>query len=148
MQDAPPHGKHLRTGRVSLPGQVYLVTMVTRSREKTFSGFHEASVAARSLYDSSIVPRAHTLAYVVMPDHVHWMIQLGSVATLSTTVRLYRARVSVLLGRSIWQPGFHDHALRAEEDVAEVARYVVANPLRAGLCEKIGQHPYWNAVWL
>jgi len=53
-----------------------------------------------------------------------------------------------LLGRPVWQRGFHDHALRAEEDIVGVARYLVANPLRAGLCDKIGNYPYWNAQWL
>jgi len=48
----------------------------------------------------------------------------------------------------VWQPGFHDHALRKEEDVRAVARYVVANPLRAGLVQRIGDYPHWNAIWL
>ena len=63
-------------------------------------------------------------------------------------MRRYKARVSVTLGQRIWQRGFHDHALRAEEDIIDAARYIVANPLRAGLCQKIGDYPYWNAQWL
>ncbi|VAX11433.1 Transposase and inactivated derivatives [hydrothermal vent metagenome] len=49
---------------------------------------------------------------------------------------------------SLWQPGFHDHALRMEEDRVQVARYIVANPLRARLVKKIGQWPHWDSVWL
>ena len=54
------------------------------------------------------------------------------------------------MGRSgrIWTAGFHDHALRKEEDVKRVARYVIANPLRAGLVEQIGDYPLWDAIWL
>jgi REP element-mobilizing transposase RayT len=52
------------------------------------------------------------------------------------------------LGRPVWQNGFHDHALRQEEDLAEVARYIVANPLRAGLVERLGDYPHWHAIWL
>ncbi|MNE68641.1 hypothetical protein D3C80_1643130 [compost metagenome] len=48
----------------------------------------------------------------------------------------------------LWQKGFHDHALRREEDVKAVARYVVANPLRAGLVEKLADYPFWDAIWL
>jgi hypothetical protein len=29
-----------------------------------------------------------------------------------------------------------------------VARYIVANPLRAGLVSRVGHYPFWNAVWL
>ena len=30
----------------------------------------------------------------------------------------------------------------------KLARYVVANPLRAGLVEKLGDYPLWDAVWV
>jgi hypothetical protein len=29
-----------------------------------------------------------------------------------------------------------------------VARYIVANPLRAGLCRHLGDYPLWDSVWL
>ncbi|PJA25166.1 MAG: IS200/IS605 family transposase, partial [Alphaproteobacteria bacterium CG_4_10_14_0_2_um_filter_63_37] len=28
------------------------------------------------------------------------------------------------------------------------ARYLVANPLRKGLVEEIGQYPHWDAIWV
>ncbi|MDN5870076.1 MAG: transposase [Nitrococcus sp.] len=48
----------------------------------------------------------------------------------------------------LWQKGYHDHALRAEEDIKQVARYIIANPLRARLCNRVGDYPYWFAAWL
>jgi hypothetical protein len=44
-------------------------------------------------------------------------------------------------------PGFHDRALRAEGEVETVARYVICNPIRAGLVESADQYPYWKCVW-
>jgi hypothetical protein len=29
-----------------------------------------------------------------------------------------------------------------------MARYVVANPLRAGLVKRLGDYPLWDAIWL
>jgi len=144
----PPHGKQLRLGRISLPHQIYLVTIVTKSRATIFAQHKIAAAAAKNLYDKTIICRAETLAYVVMPDHVHWLLQLGEASSLSETVRIYKAKVSLLIGQSAWQPGFHDHALRTEENLIGTARYIVANPLRAGLCDKIGNYTYWNAKWL
>ncbi|MNO00306.1 hypothetical protein D3C81_2201730 [compost metagenome] len=57
-------------------------------------------------------------------------------------------RLTGNIGRPLWQRGFHDHALRREEDLAAVARYVVANPLRAKLVPRLGDYPHWDAVWL
>ncbi len=49
---------------------------------------------------------------------------------------------------SLWQKGFYDHALRENENVQGIARYIVANPLRAGLVEQVGDYPLWDAVWV
>ncbi|MEO7253669.1 MAG: transposase, partial [Casimicrobium sp.] len=51
-------------------------------------------------------------------------------------------------GASLWQDGFHDRALRRDEDLLTIARYVVANPLRAGLVQRLGDYPFWDAIWL
>ena len=48
----------------------------------------------------------------------------------------------------MWQEGFHDRALRQEADLRKAARYVVANPLRAGLVTDLGDYPLWDAVWV
>jgi putative transposase len=38
--------------------------------------------------------------------------------------------------------------LRHEDDLAKLPRYIVANPLRAGLVERVGDYSHWDAVWL
>ncbi len=48
----------------------------------------------------------------------------------------------------VWQKGYHDRAVRREEDLRHIARYIVANPLRAGLVRKVGDYPLWDAIWL
>ncbi|MDT0502514.1 MULTISPECIES: REP-associated tyrosine transposase [unclassified Halomonas] len=141
-----PHGHSLRKGRVSLPGHYYLVTIVTRHRQPWFHTYGHAAIASRNLYHHTVLASAETLSFVVMPDHIHWLLELHT--NLSEAVRKYKSRVSWEVGIPIWQRGFHDHALRKEEDLRRVARYIVANPLRAGLVDNIGDYPYWNAIWL
>jgi REP element-mobilizing transposase RayT len=83
-----------------------------------------------------------------MPDHIHWLLQLEASGSLSETVRVYKAKASLLLRQQIWQRGFHDRALRDEDDLRDIARYIVANPLRAGLVKSLGEYPHWDAIWL
>jgi Transposase and inactivated derivatives len=96
---------------------------------------------------------AQSLAWVVMPDHFHWLVELGPVS-LKTLMRRVKSRstlaINRLQGRSgrLWQKGFHDRALRREENVQAVARYIVLNPKRAGLVERIGDYSHWDAIWL
>lgn len=89
-----------------------------------------------------------------MPDHLHWLVQLGEPSPLPAAVQRLKGRsaraVNGWLRRrgALWQRGFHDHALRREDDLATVARYVVRNPVRAGLVRRVGDWPLWDAQWL
>lgn len=143
-----PHGKNLRKGRVSLPNHAYLATIVTAHREPFFTSFIEARIAVKCFHDKNVARHAQTLAFVVMPDHVHWLLQLEGSGSLSGVVRLYKSKVSFSLRQRIWQRGFHDRALREEDDVRDIARYIIANSLRAGLAERVDEYPYWDAIWL
>ena len=67
------------------------------------------------------------------------------------TIKSYASRtINQIIGRSgpVWQKGYYDHALRDEENLAAVARYIVANPLRAGLARNVADYPLWDAVWI
>jgi len=70
-------GHALRKGRHSEPGRVYLVTSVTRNRSPVFAELSAARCLVHSLIKEQEIRRAATLAYVVMPDHLHWLFQLG-----------------------------------------------------------------------
>jgi REP element-mobilizing transposase RayT len=148
-----PGSRALRKGRYSQPNGIYLVTAVTHQRVPWFQAFAYAQLMCRNLHDPAGLPGAQNLCWVVMPDHVHVLLQLGE-AELDRVVRRLKARSALQLNRAIgrrgrfWAPGFHDHALRREENLKSVARYIVGNPLRARLVERVGDYPYWNAAWL
>ena len=144
----------LRHGRVSMPGQVYFITTVTHEREPLFRDFARARLVVgelRRLNDCALVT---SLAWVVMPDHLHWLLALGHSHSISIVAKMLKGRTATAINRGsarrgpVWQRAYYDHALRRDEDLAGVARYLVANPLRAGLVEKLGDYPHWDAVWL
>jgi putative transposase len=89
-----------------------------------------------------------------MPDHVHWLLELKASVTLSQVVQQCKSisahHFNKVLNRSgkVWQAGFHDHALRTEETAVAAARYIIANPVRAGLCNRVEQYSHWDAAWL
>jgi len=146
--DRSPHSRNLRKGRVSEANRVYLVTAVTEKRRRLFHELHPGRCLIRSLMKEQELGRASTLAFVVMPDHFHWLLQLREGASLPKVVRTVKSVTAHRLGGTVWQDGFHDHALRREEDLRAAARYVVANPLRAGLVRRLGDYPHWDAIWL
>jgi REP element-mobilizing transposase RayT len=143
------HGYHrLRDGRVSLPGQIYHVTVSTQYRQPVFIDLGHARTVIRVMHYTTERSLSHSLCFVLMPDHLHWLIQLGEATNLPTLMRTMKSISAHQVGRPIWQAGYRDRAIREEEDVRTVARYIVANPLRAGLVARVGDYPHWDAVWL
>lgn len=73
------HRSHaLRRGRHSEPGQIYLVTAVTERRNPIFA---DPLLARALVLEMRCIHDEHhisSLAWVVMPDHVHWLIELGA----------------------------------------------------------------------
>ena len=145
---------NLLKGRVSLAYHAYHVTICTHNRALLFADFTDGRLVVaemRKLHEEGIV---NSLAWVIMPDHLHWLFQLGEKMTLSEAMKHFKARSAQALNRHhgqhgvIWQKGYYDHALRCEEDIQAVARYIVANPLRAGLVKKMGEYPLWDAIWI
>ncbi|WP_242210101.1 MULTISPECIES: transposase [unclassified Pseudomonas] len=143
----------LRIGRYSEHNRIYLLTTNTAGRQPFFSDFALGRLVASEFHVAEEMGIANTLAWVVMPDHFHWLIELkrGSLGDLmQRTKSLSTKAVNLSTGRqtSLWQSGFHDRALRREEDLVKLARYIVANPLRAGLVKKLGDYPLWDAIWV
>ena len=151
----PYHARDLRKGRHSIAGQIYLVTTVTHRRQPLFENLYAGRQIMKALRACDSKGSTTTLAFVVMPDHLHWLFALGSYEALSQVVANLKRRAAWRInemtgstGSPVWQRGFHDRAMRREESIPDTARYVVANPLRAGLVKTVGDYPLWDAMWL
>ncbi len=146
------HSAALRKGRIDLHGQVYLLTTVTRHRQPLLADFQSARDCIGAMRFQHEHGRVNSLAFVVMPDHFHWLVVLraGSLSAIMKSVKGFSAtRINRAHDRAgeCWQAGFHDHALRCDEDLSVAARYLVTNPVRAGLVADVWEYPHWDTVW-
>ncbi|WP_343651489.1 transposase [Stenotrophomonas sp.] len=142
----------LRLGRHSRIGQPYLLTTVTQDRRRYF----DDAVAAQIVMD--VVRRidadglTYSLAYVVMPDHIHWLVELRAFS-LDYVMQRFKSssalQINRMLGRSgrFWQSSYHDHAIRSDESMFRHAVYVMGNPIRAGLTTQLGEYPHAWCRW-
>jgi len=144
----------LRRGRWSEAGRIYLLTFTTAGRRPHFLEWRAACDASRLMAGSQAWSSGTLLAWVLMPDHWHGLAELGDGATLADCVRRLKGGSAralrqrhPALGR-IWASGYHDHAIRREEDLLPAARHLVMNPVRAGLVSRVGDYPFWDAIWL
>jgi len=92
------------------------------------------------------------LAYCFMPDHVHVLIEgltpdarpIGLIARWKQASgfrfqREHRER--------LWQPSFFERVLREDETSRIVARYILANPVRAGIVTHPSEYPHSYCAW-
>lgn len=146
--------RDLAKGRFSSGNQIYFITTVIQKRRKLFVNLDICRNIILQMKRFDDEDYIETIAWVIMPDHIHWMFQLKAADDLGTVLKRFKGRsgrkLNLLLGirGTFWQHAYYDHAVRKDEDVKKIARYIVANPLRAGLVERIEDYPYWDAVWL
>jgi len=144
-----PHRGHdaLRRGRSSQPTATYFLTLCTEERH---IGLTHPTLASAILAESHALTTDTTWSLIsatVMPDHLHLLITLGDRLSLEKTISRLKAKTSALLkahtSALIWQRGFFDHKLRADEPLAALLLYIYLNPYRAQLCEADTTWPWF-----
>lgn len=149
-----PASNRLRSARYSEAQRIYLVTTATAQRAPVFADFCCARLLVRVMLHLEQTGHVRSLAFVVMPDHLHWLFEMHPGYRLEAIMHLLKGRSAREINRRhnhggvLWQDGYHDHAVRRDQDVAALARYIVANPLRAGLVRSVREYPHWDAIWL
>jgi len=86
-------------------------------------------------------------AYCFMPDHVH-ILAIGE--ELDSDLEAFLARMKQKTGfdfkklhrTRLWQDGYYDRILRNDEQTIVVARYILDNPVRAGLVTDCRDYPF------
>ena len=141
----------LLKGRRSIIGNCYCITTVTAGRRRLFADDVRAGLLVDEMRGARNGWAVSSLAWVLMPDHLHWLFRLES-GTLSGHMQRFKMLTAQAINRqteakgAVWQPGFHDHCIRDERSLARIARYLVENPVRAGLVRKVEDYPYWHCI--
>ncbi len=143
----------MRRGRISLPQHVYFITTTTAHRRPHFANAILASAACRVIEAQATWGDARLMSWVLMPDHWHGLVQLGQRDSLPLVVNRFKSRVTKALRANgttgpIWAQSYFERAVRADRDLETAARYLVANPVRAGLVQRAGDWPFLDTRWL
>lgn len=98
-------------------------------------------------------------AYCFMPDHLHIVLEgdcenadLKKFISSFKQISGYRYRQNVGQRFSVdgtpklWQPSFYDHVLRKDEDLLDVVRYTLQNPVRKHLVRHYTEYMYSGSL--
>ncbi|MCF2825885.1 MULTISPECIES: REP-associated tyrosine transposase [Pseudoalteromonas] len=144
--------QNLRNKRVSLVNQFYAITVTCKDRKSYFNSFSICAEAAKTIMACEKERLFKVIAFVLMPDHLHLIIQLNGSLSLSDAIRAVKGRITTRLRSfgvfSLWQKGYYEHLIRSEDDLKEQARYIIQNPIRANLVTRVCEYPYWFCIWV
>jgi len=128
----------------------YFITICTKNKELLFG---EISAGKMMLNECGIIvdneinnisshyDYIEICHHVVMPNHVHLIIEICATAgaasgaptdenpkAIGNVVRGYKSGISRLIGFSPWQRNYHDHIIRNEQEYIRIAEYIETNP--------------------
>jgi len=141
-QPHTPRAGALRKGRFSASLGLYFLTKCTLDHHVLTNVQRDDLIAAFFHFRDAGDLQLH--AFVVMPDHWHVLLSLGTRLSLPELVRVINRHASFhsrQAGIAVpWQHAYHDHKLRPDESVVDMVHYIEANPTRKNL---VGQTDQW-----
>ena len=142
--------------RIRLPREAYAdqrtsfhVTIKTHPEVATLSAPVRSAVW-EVVVEQATAARIHLLAACLMPDHLHLLLRPGDedLIRFLKVFKSWTTRKAWGAGHRgpLWQPGMWDRTIRGGDDFEVTLRYVVENPLRAGLIDEAEDWPWtWVA---
>jgi putative transposase len=133
---------------VFLNNGCYFVTTATHNRKPIFVDSSIIQIVRNSFYFLRNEGRFYLFGYIIMPDHMHLLIALRGKHSLSQvmhSIKSYTAKeINNTLSKDgkIWQDGYYEHTIRDEKDCMVKLRYLLENPVRKGLVEKVEDYPF------
>ncbi len=149
--------EHHHIHRTYLSDSIYFVTTNVRRHVAFFRDRNIAKIAEQSIWWNR---GSEYIAYVVMPDHLHLLLQpvKDNISILMQSLKSNSCReinrhlsqhsgeraLAAIQGERIfqWQKGFYDHVICDERNLMNHVEYIRYNPMKAGLVEKPEDYPF------
>jgi len=124
----------------------YSLTWCTYERRPAFRSMACAESVLLQISRSAEQHDIAVLAYCFMPDHLHLLVAgqnetSEAVRFISLAKQLTGYRYRQATGDQLWQRSSWDRVLRADDDTTTVIRYLLLNPVRAGLVDQPLDYP-------
>jgi len=143
--------------RFYLPNSIIFITNVTRERKPIFADMQNLEIYRETMRLLKEHHAFQMLAYVILPDHFHWLLQMkdqsGDFSKIMHSFKRgftmnYRRRNDLQQPVSLWQSRFWDHVIRDETDLQKHFDYIHWNPVKHGYvkdaCEwSNSSYGYW-----
>ena len=135
--------KHRLSPEVYQGGNFVFFTICVKDRKELFSDPNVVREFEKVLLEELNKKNCTAWIYVFMPDHLHIIISgKASAADPRKCISLFKQRTGFWLSQKhngfFWQKDYYDHILRSSENLVNNVKYILNNPVRAGIVS------YWK----
>jgi putative transposase len=129
----------------------YFLTFCTDRRHQHFVVREPVHIVLEQIVRAAADAGFAIVAYCFMPDHVHLLVEAQSD---DSDCRQFIKRAKQFSGyyfkqkfcAPLWQRYGFEHVLRGDEATLGVARYILENPVRAGLVAGVEDYPFAGSM--
>ena len=123
----------------------YFITICCCGRQPLFQTENENQMVTYWLNQiSRHFPQIKMDCFVVMPDHIHFIIwkQSDDDLSVATVIQWFKTMTTNVYiqgvqnhtfspyEKKVWQRGYYDHIIRNDADLNEKRQYIINNPLK------------------
>jgi putative transposase len=131
----------------------YFITICVDSRTPVFREIAHGEIVATRFLQIATRNEFEAIAYCVMPDHFHALVGGESEQSfLEPFLNRFKQATGywwkhdLRRRHRLWQEGYFDRILRDDDPTEGVVRYIVENPIRAGIVDDAREYPLTGAA--
>jgi putative transposase len=128
--------------------RVFFATTKTSMGRRLLQSERNAGLLINVLRSLVAEHRFHLHDFVIMPDHIHLLFEVGRDMTVEKAMQLIKGRFSYRLSKEygykgqVWQRGFSEVQVMDAQGMDKCRDYTAANPIKAGLVSSTDEYPF------
>ncbi len=130
------------------PSRIFFATTETSMRKRLLQSERNAGLLIDVLRSLVAEHKFKLHDFVIMPDHVHLLIELDGGMTIEKAMQFIKGRFSHRLTQEfghkgeVWQRGFTEVQVMNHQQFEAHRTYIAENPVKAGLAASTEEYPY------
>ena len=130
------------------PSRIFFATTKTSMDKRLLQSERNATLLIDVLRSLVAEHRFKLHDFVVMPDHVHLLIEVCNDMTIEKAMQLIKGRFSYRLSYEfgykgeVWQRGFTEVQVMNNQSLEAHRAYIAENPVKAGLAGSREEYPF------
>jgi len=141
-------GRNASPDAILSPARIFFATTKTSMGMRLLQSERNAGLLIDVLRSLVAEKKFKLYDFVIMPDHIHLLIEVGAEMTIEKALQLIKGRFSFRLSHEfgykgeVWQRGFTEEQVLNQQSFLAHKAYIAENPVKAGLAASPEEYPF------